>query len=466
MLRSRIAPPCSCILGYMTDSPPRSGMIEAAEAVRTSTHSSNGPVGATGTLSTPVGSDTGDVPPGRGVFKTFYSLRFREFRFLWLGMVFLMMGMQMQMIVRGYLTYEITSSPFILGLVNAGFAIPMLSLALFGGAVADRMERKRVIQIGQCMAVVLALFIGISIVTNTVTWMHLLFVSMVQGAQFSFLMPARQALVPQLVGRENLTNAMSLDAAAMSITTLIAPAVGGVLYNVIGPEGVYFLVAGLGVMAVVFTSMVSARGGSANRPTVPMASDIAQGLRYVVNSPVVLILLVMGLATALLAMPFRFLMPVFVVDVYDRGPESLGLLVTIMGLGSLVGALFIANLGRRRRGLLLLAGSCISAIALMLVAAIPIYYVAAALMVLLGLGDAGRRTLNQALIMEEVDDEYRGRVMSVFMMNFGLMPLGVLPAGALAERFGGQFAVMLLGVLLLFTTMAILVTQRRLRTLN
>ena len=458
----------------MPDTPLRPGRVacaelaevEASEAVRPATPSANGPPAPASIPPAPPESDASDSPAGRGIFKTFYSLRFREFRFLWLGMVFLMMGMQMQMIVRGYLTYEITSSPFILGLVNAGFAVPMLSLALFGGAVADRMERKRVIQIGQCLAIVLALFVGISIVTDTVTWMHLLFVSMVQGAQFSFLMPARQALVPQLVGRENLTNAMSLDAAAMSVTTLIAPSVGGVLYSVIGPEGVYFLVAGLGVVAVVFTSMVSARGGSANRPSVPMASDIMQGLRYVVNSPVVLILLVMGLATALLAMPFRFLMPVFVVDVYERGPESLGLLVTIMGMGSLVGALFIATLGKKKRGLLLLAGSCISAIALMLVAAIPLYYAAAGLMILLGLGDAGRRTLNQALIMEEVDDQYRGRVMSVFMMNFGLMPLGVLPAGALAERFGGQFAVMLLGVLLLLTTIAVLATQRRLRELD
>ena len=447
----------------MPDTPLRAGNIETARKDQLHT---NGTVATSASSTQTRETESSDSDGRKGIFKTFYSLRFREFRFLWLGMVFLMMGMQMQMIVRGYLTYELTSSPFILGLVNAGFAIPMLSLALFGGAVADRMERKRVIQIGQCMAVVLALFVGISIVTDTITWIHLLFVSMVQGAQFSFLMPARQALVPQLVGRDNLTNAMSLDAAAMSITTLIAPAVGGVLYTVIGPEGVYFLVAGLGVLAVVFTSMVSARGGSANRPSVPMASDIALGLRYVVNSPIVLVLLVMGLATALLAMPFRFLMPVFVVDVYNRGPESLGLLVTIMGLGSLVGALFIATLGKKKRGLLLLVGSFISAIALMLVAAIPIYYAAAGLMVLMGLGDAGRRTLNQALIMEEVDDEYRGRVMSVFMMNFGLMPLGVLPAGALAERFGGQFAIMLLGVLLLLTTAAVLLTQRRLRELN
>ena len=370
------------------------------------------------------------------------------------------------MIVRGYLAYEITSSPFILGLVNAGFAIPMLTLALFGGAVADRMERKRLIQIGQCVAIVLALFIGISIVTETVTWLHLFAVSVVQGAQFSFLMPARQALVPQLVGRDNLTNAMSLDAAAMSGTTLIAPAVAGVLYNVIGPDGVYFLIAGCGVVAVVFTTMVSARGGSASRPSVPMLRDIRLGLDYVRATPVILVLLVLGLATALLAMPFRFLMPVFVVDIYGRGPESLGLLVTIMGLGSLVGALFIASISRKRRGLLLLIASFMSAIALLLVAAVPLYYAAAGIMVLLGLGDAGRRTLLQALIMEEVDDQFRGRVMSVFMMSFGLMPLGVLPAGAIAEEFGGRVAVAVLGGLLLLTTALVLITQRRLRELN
>ena len=446
----------------MPDDSPRPGGAESATP-DSSRPSRNGAASAARPLADP---PQADPSPRRGFAKTFYALKFREFRFLWLGMVFLMLGMQMQMIARGYLAYEITSSPFILGLVNAGFAVPMLALALFGGAVADRMERKRVIQLGQCMAVALALFIGVSIVTDTVTWLHLFGVSMVQGAQFSFLMPARQALVPQLVGRDNLTNAMSLDAAAMSVTTLFAPSAAGVLYNVIGPDGVYFLIAGLGALAVAFTSRVSARGGSANRPSVPMRRDIALGLRYVVDSPVVLILLVMGLATALLAMPFRFLMPVFVVDVYNRGPESLGLLVTIMGLGSLVGSLFIASIGRKSRGLLLIVGSFLSGVALVLVAAIPVYFAAAGLMILLGLGDAGRRTLNQALIMEEVDDEYRGRVMSVFMMNFGLMPLGVLPAGALAERFGGQFAIALLGGLLLLTTAAVLLTQRRLRELN
>ena len=145
------------------------------------------------------------------------------------------------------------------------------------------------------------------------------------------------------------------------------------------------------------------------------------------------------------------------------GPEAMGLLVTIMGGGSLVGSLFIASLGKSRRGLLLILGSFMSGIALLLIAAIPVYYVAAALMVLLGLGDSGRRTLNQSLIMEEVEDQYRGRVMSVFMLNFGLMPLGVLPAGVIAEYLGGQIAVGLLALLLLATTAIIFATQKRLR---
>ena len=180
----------------------------------------------------------------------------------------------------------------------------------------------------------------------------------------------------------------------------------------------------------------------------------------------VLVLLVMGLATTLFAMPFRMLLPVFVVDVYHLGPESMGLLTAVMGGGSLVGALFIAAIGNWRRGMLLILGSFASGIALVLLAIFPIYLAAAAIMILLGLGDAGRRSLNQSLIMEEVEDQYRGRVMSVFMMNFGLMPLGVLPTGLLADYVGPQPAIGLLGVLMLITATTVILTQKRLRQLH
>ena len=378
-------------------------------------------------------------------------------------MLLLMTAMQMQMVVRSYLTYEITSSPFLLGLVNAGFSIPMLLLALFGGAIADRMERKLIIQIGQLVAVVLSLVIGISIATDTVTWMHLLGVSMAQGALFSFLVPARQALIPQLVGKDNLTNAMSLDAAAMSATMLVAPAIGGVLYNVIGPDGVYYLITGCGVLAILFTSAVKAPARDKSRARTAMLGDIKSGLMYVVRSRMVLVLIILGLLTTLLAQPFRFIMPVFVVDVYGKGPESMGLLVAITGVGALIGSLWIASIGKWHRGLLLLGSGLVSGVALLLVASIPVYFAAAGIMILLGLGDAGRQTLNQAMIMEEVDDEYRGRVMSIFMMIWGMMPLGVLPAGLLAEAVSGQFAVGVMATLLILVTFVLWATQKQLR---
>ena len=217
-------------------------------------------------------------PPKAGTWRyTFMSLSNPDFRFLWFGLLLLMGGMQMQMIARGYLTYDLTSSPLLLGLVNAGFALPMLGLALFGGAIADRMNRKRVIQLGQAGAAAIGLFIAVSISAGVVTWYHLLAASMFQGVVFSFLMPARQAIIPQLVGQDNLTNAMALNAAAMSVTTLIAPTVAGTLYGWIGPAGVYYLIVGFSVGSVVLTGMIKNVDGGRAGPAAPMLSDIKDG---------------------------------------------------------------------------------------------------------------------------------------------------------------------------------------------
>ena len=168
----------------------------------------------------------------------------------------------------------------------------------------------------------------------------------------------------------------------------------------------------------------------------------------------------------MLAQPFRMLMPLFIVDIYELGPESMGLMVSAMGGASLFGALFVASLSNWRRGMLLLIGSFMSGIALVLIASVPIYIAAVFFMIPLGLGDAGRRTLNQSLVMEEADDEYRGRVMSVFMLNRGMMPLGVLPTAIMAEYVGAQVAIGTLGVLLLGFTLVVTVTQKRLREMS
>ncbi len=388
----------------------------------------------------------------------------RDYLFLWLGMMSMMGGMQMQMLARGYLVYDITGSAALLGFVSAGMAIPMLFLAPFGGAIADRVERKRLIQGGQFIVATLAVIVGVAIYMDWIEWYYLMAASILQGTVWTFMMPARQAIIPQIVGSDRIGNAMALNAAGMSAMTLIAPAIAGGLYALAGPANVYFIVAILSFLSVALTTLVpKPTGDSSSRQRRNMFADIGAGLVYIRGNSMVLVLLVMGLATTLLASPFRMLLPVFVVDIYQRGPDSMGLLVAIMGGGSLIGSLAIAALGNWRRGMLLIIGSFISGAALLLIAAFPLYYAGAAIMILVGLGDAGRRTINMGLIMEVVEDQYRGRVMSVFMMNFGLMPLGVLPAGMIADALGGQRAIGLLGALLIIVTLVVLFTQKRLR---
>ena len=406
------------------------------------------------------------MPEGRGFRQTFSSLGNTGYLFLWLGMLAMMFSVQMQMVARGYLVYDITKSATLLGLVSAGSALPILGLSLIGGAVADRVERKRVIQITQALNATAALVVALTIFTDKIEWYHLLAASIFQGGIWAFLMPARQALIPQLVGKEQLSNAIALNAAGMSATTLLSPAIAGGLYALWGPDVVYFVIATMSGVALVMTTMVPRTGGGHTGRRDDMVGDIAEGLRYILRSPIVLVLLVIGLATTLLAMPVRFLMPVLVVSIYKLGPDSLGLLLTFMGVGSLAGTLFIAWVGRWRRGGLLIAGTFASGLAMVLLAIFPFYVAAAAIMLLLGLGDAGRRALNQALIMEEVEDQYRGRVMSVFMMNYGLMPVGVLPMGLVADALGGQAAVGILGALLLIVTAVVLATQGPLRRMQ
>ena len=373
-----------------------------------------------------------------------------------------MSAMQMQMLSRGYLVYDMESSGSLLGLVNVGASIPMLVLPLFGGVLADRVNRKRIIQAGQIVAALIAFSVFVLIRTERIEWFHLLVSSIMQGAVFALMMPARQALIPQLVGKGLLSNALALNTAAMSATTLAAPSVAGVLYGYFGPSNVYLLIGVLSLGSCIATLFVRHRGEiesdvknhnvQGKGKIKDLLSDITEGLKYVRSQRLIMVLLIMALATTVLAQPFRFLMPIFVVDVYKLGPESMGLLMSVMGLGALVGSIYIAAHGNKNRGKILLAGSFISGWSLLGVAVIPIYMLAVLFMVPLGLGDASRRTIIMTLIMEKSEERYRGRVMSIFMLNFGLMPLGVLPAGVISDLFGGQVAIGILAVMLIMVT--------------
>jgi len=376
-----------------------------------------------------------------------------------------MAAVNMQMLARGYLTWELTKSPIAVVVVGAGFAPPILLLSLYGGAVADRVSRKLIIQLGQLGMLCITLFVGISISTGSITVYHLTAASVAQGTIWAFLMPARQAIIGQLVDEDHLTNAVALNASGMSLMTVAAPGIGGLVYGLAGPAATYYLMAGLTVIALVLTRWVpNMTPISSGRRR--MWSDIKEGLVYTKKNRTVLVLLLVALSTALLAMPFRTLLPVQIEEVFKLKVEALGLLLSMIGVGALIGSLVIAGLSKHNhRGWVLLITSMLSGIAILLAAATTSYAVAVGIMVILGLGDSGRRALNSSLIMEQTDDEHRGRVMGVYMMNFGLIPLGAIPLGFITALLDVRIAFALAGGGLLAAALGYTVLTDKVRKL-
>ena len=369
-------------------------------------------------------------------------------------------------IARNYLVWELTGSAKLVGVVTAGLTVPALAFALFGGVLADRFDRKLIVQTYNLTKVGIALFVALSMTFDQITWVHLLISAIVQGAAWSFYSPARNSMIPRLVGRDRLGNAMALQGAQVSAMSLAGPALAGVLYAVIGPESLHYLIATTGLVGFWLTSKVPrlAPENTGKRPAV--LSDIREGLVYIKNDPMLITFLAMALATIMLAHPFTQLLPVFVSEVYGREASAYGLMIGLTGLGSLVGALLIAAIGPKRRGLILVAGGVVTGLAVILTSAYPVYLVGLGFMLVFGLGEAARRALNQALILEHADDRFRGRVMSLYTLSAGVVPVGVLPAGFAMDIWGSQATVAALGVLMVVFFLGVLVTQRRVRELR
>ena len=401
----------------------------------------------------------------------FSSLSIPSFRNLWFGMLLQMGGMQVQMMVRGYFVYQLTESPTLLGVVSAPAAVPALVFGLFGGVLADRVEKKRIIQAGQAVSVLLALFVAVAITTGVVTWHYLLVSSMIQGGLMPVMMPARQSIIPQLVSRERLMNAVALNSMGRGVTTLFAPAMGGGFIILLGVDGAYYALAAMFVGSMLLTALLPKMVPAPRGTQSSIMTDLFDGLRYIRSTTTILQLLLLSLCTTMLAMPVRFILPIFAEDVFMVGADGLGLMMSAMGLGSLGGALFIAATGRSgRRGLLLTGSSIVTGGSLLGFAVLSefaaVYVAALGILAVVGLFEAGRMTLNNGLLIEYTEDRYRGRVMSVFVLNFALMPMGVLPLTLVANYMGAPQALGIMALLLIAISTVFLIASPHLRRLQ
>ena len=406
---------------------------------------------------------------GRSVARrTFHSLGNSAYRRFWFSLIILMAGVNMQMLARGQLAWDLTNDTFMVALVGSAFAPPILLFSVFGGTFAARWDRKKMIQYSQFAICIVAGSVGVAIWQGWISIWILMVAGFGQGVCWSFMMPARQSIIPQLVSKSEITNAIALSASGMALMTLSGPGIGGLAYAWIGPANTYFLIAGLMFIAFLLMGGVKITGEASSKKNreVKVLSAVWDGLRYSARNKTILVLFILLLSTTMTSMSFRSLMPAQVGLIFGGGPPELGILMSMIGVGALFGSLFVAGLTANvRRGVILLAATGLSAMAILVSSFVTIFFVAMVAMMVLGLGDAGRRSLNASLLMEQADEEHRGRVMGIYMLNFGLTPIGAIPLGILAEATDIRVSFAVAGCILAASVILTWVLTPRIRRL-
>ncbi|MDP2729732.1 MAG: MFS transporter [Dehalococcoidales bacterium] len=415
------------------------------------------------------------VGGGRGGFslrpKTFSSFKNPVYRLYYGGMLGQMAAMNMQLVVGSLLIYRLTGSAAILGVMSLANAIPMICLSLFGGIIADRMQKKYVIIIGQTafavvsLSIALALTLGYLSVENPGSWWILVISSMLQGSTMALILPSRQAIIGEIVGGEQLMNAISLNVMGMNALQILAPALAGFLVDAFDFEAVYYTMTGMYLMAVVFIALLPLTGTTV-KGGVSALTSIKEGLNYVRHDTIILIVLLFTLFAILLAMPYIILLPIFADDILKVGASGMGVLMSVSGVGAMIGSLVLASLPNKKRGLLLLASGVLSGSALAGFAFSSVWPLSLTLIVFVGLGQSGRMALSNTLLQYYVKNEYLGRVMSLFLMQLGLASFGSFAAGVLAEAIGVQWAIGGFAIILVFVSIMALSFVPRLRRLE
>ncbi|MCU7493829.1 MAG: MFS transporter [Ignavibacteria bacterium] len=371
--------------------------------------------------------------------RRFTALKHRNFTLLWTGLIVSNAGTWMQNVAQGWLVLQLTNSPLWLGLLGLSFALPMIILPFLGGMTVDRMNRIRLLYVTQAGMMLTAFILSALTWLHMVTVYHILAASFISAAFLAFDNPARQALVPDLVPREDLLNALSLNSATFTGAALIGPAVAGALLGILG-AGSLFFINGLSFLAVLFAlaSMREVPTHSGSKTTSLKKSALA-GLSYAWKSRFILSLLALSTVTAIFGRSYQNLLPIFARDVWRAGAGGYGVLLSSSGGGALLGAFALASLNNiRRPGLVLVISGLVFSISIILFAESQSLVLGIIFIFINGISATAVGTIIATFIQVTVPNELRGRIISLYTITLiGLPALGSLGSGAVAELLGG-----------------------------
>jgi len=395
----------------------------------------------------------------RRVFKAFH---YRDFRLMWIGACTSSIGTWMQIVAQGWLIYRLSHSAFLLALDQFLGGIPIFLFSLIGGVVADRMERRKILLVSQYIQMASAALLTILVATGLVRVWQILGLSFVSGLAQAFGGPAYQALIPTLVEREDMPNAIALNSIQFNMAVTVGPALAGQALAKLGEKWCFGLNAVSFLAPIISLSMISTRF-MPEKTTESILASLKQGIKFIREQNSMEALTILAFFMTTLSMPLRTYFPVFVKDIFHRGPETYGNLLSLMGLGSICGSLMVAARGNiRNKGyfalsMLICLGIGIAGFSLS--RSLPLSY---GMLLLVGTSMMAVFATVTSLVQLITTNEMRGRVMSVYNCAFrGGMPTGNLISGWHVPTFTAPVVLGVNGSLLVLVALYFLFVQRR-----
>jgi MFS family permease len=393
------------------------------------------------------------------------ALAHRNFRLFWSGQLISLVGTWMQAIARAWLVLELTHSAFWLGMVGFANAVPVMLLSLWGGVVADRVAKRTLIIWTQTLSMLLAFVLAALTLTNTVQLWHVLAVSLALGAVNAFDGPARQTFTVDMVGKEDLMNAVALNSSIFNGARVMGPAIGAIALTAAGP-GMAFLLNGVSFLAVIYGLLrMDITGKPLHREGEDTSRRLAEGLSYLRKDTTMAAFMGIVAIVSIFAFPYSVMMPVFADSVLHVGEQGYGTLMTFAGIGSLIGAITLTVQSGRsstKRGRIVLAGAIGLPLSLAVFSLSGAYLLSLIMLVAVGYCMISVNTSINTIIQTNVPDSLRGRVNGVYSLLFmGVAPLGNLQAGVLADRFGAPFSLFVGALVTALFVAFVLLTRRR-----
>ena len=392
-----------------------------------------------------------------------HAFDYRDFRLIWVSSMVASFAMQMQIVARGWLTYDITESALALAGVMIAFMAPSMFISPVGGLIADRMQKKPVMVISQGLNSIATGIFAVIIYTGMVDYWHFIYFGLINGTVMALSMPARTTIMAEIVDAKHLTNATMLSSSTYNVSRIAGPSLAGILIGVFaagdttsttGVGLVFFCITALYIGSVLFTMLMDYKGEPQRKQEASVGKDLKEALDYVLHDNVVKGLSWIGLVPMSFGFAPTFLLPVYNAELLSNRPEDFGFLLTAMGIGALTGSLVFAQAGDlRRKGRTLFISAFLWCIALIAFSLCTSMWSATVALMFVGLTGSAMGSLNMSMLQLHVPAELRGRVMSIWWTIHGFMPIGILPISWIAESFSIRSAMLVSALLVGLSTL-------------